>query len=263
MIKFNLEEEHKRITTSNNINQPNNDLYSNLLKQEEEKQYQAYRQIKQDEELAKLMQSLEVKEKSQIQNSEVKNFISEDEKLCYLILKEEKLKEEQRKEEETRKRQIEEDAKLAKKLENQEKRSVIPPPPPPNINNYPNYNSYNKPYNGVQKSGYTVYPNSIQVTTERRQHALQIHNLHCFCGKTATYNNNHIFDIHKKHCGCELFPVHNYWNEGRKHQHDHRCCTVNHIHSIACRCSYRDHEHDHLCCNRYHNHVVTCHCSQK
>jgi len=75
----------------------NNDLYANQLKQEEERQYLTYRQIKQDEELAKLMQSLEVKEKSQIKQNDMKNFVSEDEKLCYLILKEEKAKEEQKK----------------------------------------------------------------------------------------------------------------------------------------------------------------------
>jgi len=246
---------HQRITKSNQMNSmtfPSQvQDYAIQLKQEEEKQFQKYSQIKKDEELAKLIQSLEVKDSSNSSSSQIKKNISEDEKLCYMLLKEEKLKEEQKKLEESKRRQIEEDAKLARQIEIQN-RSYLPPNPPP----IPHYSS------GIKKHGYTVYP-QVQITSERRQHALQTHNMYCFCGKTATYNNNHIFDIHKKYCGCELFPVHNYWNEGKKHQHDMRCCTMNHMHTINCRCSYRDHVHDHLCCGKFHNHLVTCHCSQK
>jgi len=172
-------------------------------------------------------------------------------------------------EEERRKKQLEDDELLAKKLMEEEKRkqnlnySRIPPPPGPYNGLYSSYSQFT-PYS--RKSGipsYSMVNSSVAISTDKRQHALTIHNSFCSCGKTSTWNNNHIFDVHTRYCGCDLFNVRNYFNQGKKHEHDYRCCTMNHLHMISCKCYYRDHIHDESCCQIYHKHTVLCHCTHK
>jgi len=142
---------------------------------------------------------------------------------------------------------------LAKRLSEKEKR---------------NYNSY---YND-----YSYYNSTVSTTNlERlRQHGITIHNQYCSCGKTSTWNNNHIYDIHKRYCNCEEDDLdlsyngyngsrRNYFNQGKKHEHGYRCCNLNHLHSVNCKCHYRDHAHSESCCQIYHTHSVLCHCSHK
>jgi len=157
-----------------------------------------------------------------------------------------------------KRKQLEEDEALAKKLSEKEKR---------NYNNY--YNDY--PYYGTGSSTSNL---------ERlRQHGVMIHNKYCSCGKTSTWNNNHIYDIHKRYCNCveddddldlsynyngnNYSSRRNYFNQGRKHEHGYRCCVMNHLHTVSCKCYYRDHVHDDSCCQMYHKHSVLCHCSHK
>jgi len=103
-----------------------------------------------------------------------------------------------------------------------------------------------------------------------RQHAVAIHNHHCNCGVTATYNNNHIYEIHNKYCTKRNCPTKQFLvpnNQGLRHRHDGRCCTIDHIHSISCHCVYRQHlrttGHMHPCCQALHAHNDYCHCVYK
>jgi len=146
---------------------------------------------------------------------------------------------------------------MAKRLQ-QQSYSRIPPPPFDPYGSFNQFSSY---------SGSNIYSQSMTssnpISSEKRQHALTIHNSYCSCGKTSTWNNNHIFDFHLRYCGCDLFNNYRNYNQGKKHEHDHRCCTLNHLHSINCKCYFRDHIHDETCCQVYHNHTTLCHCSHK
>jgi len=265
-------------------NRPMNDPYYPILKSQEEKKLEEWKKCKDDEELARKLQQLEIIESKNNKSKEENLSVSKRDELYALkLLKEEKLKEERKKnegiryteedellarrlqEEEKRKKQLEDDEILAKKMMDEEKRleekrirenqyvrsQYIPPPPISYPSFYPStYSPYN-PY-GTQN-----------IPNDKRTHAVNIHNRYCSCGKTSTWNNNHIIEYHTKYCGCDLmYRPYNY-NQGRKHEHDYRCCTMNHLHMKTCKCYYRDHVHDETCCQTYHSHTIYCHCSHK
>jgi len=254
-----------------------NDPYYPILKSQEEKKLEEWKSCKNDEELAKKLQQLEIIESNK---KVVELDTTKDELYALKLLKEEKLEQERKKlegpkyteedeylarrlqEEEKKKIQLEDDELIAKRMVEEERRLeekrnresylVKPNYPPPPVN-YPSFypSVYNpNPYNGQN------------IIHEKRNHAITIHNTYCSCGKTSTWNNNHIFEFHRKYCGCDLFRSYNY-NQGKKHEHDQRCCTLNHLHNISCKCAFRDHVHDHNCCQTYHEHTNWCHCSQK
>jgi len=257
-----------------------NDPYYPILKSQEEKQLEEWKSCKDDEELARKLQQLEINDNSN-SNHLSKYNPKNDELYALKLLKDEKFNGERKKtdlqrmkeedemlarrlqEEEKRQIQLEEDELVAKKLMEEEKRleekrknsyfsSPYIPPPPINYPsyNYPNY-SYSNPY-------------SQNIPYDKRNHSLTTHNRYCTCGKTSTWNNNHIFEIHTRNCGCDLNTYRPYnYNQGKKHDHDYRCCTLNHLHAKTCKCVYRDHLHDENCCNIYHKHNEFCNCSSK
>jgi len=265
------------------IYDPNFDSFKSL----EEKRLDEWKSCKNDEELARRLQQLEISQRNKGENiseSIVKDRTKDDELFALNLLKEEKKKEEERRlialkkreddelmakrlqEEEKRKKQLEEDERLAKKLSEEEKKKSYVPPPPLVPKYYPsyNYNPYNSynPYNPYNISYSGVNPMS-NITYEKRQHAITTHNSYCSCGKNSTWNNNHIFEFHNKYCGCDLLTYQPYSNQGKKHDHDHRCCTLNHLHMKSCKCYYRDHVHTGSCCGTYHKHSPYCHCTHK
>jgi len=255
------------------------DPYYNTLKNQEEKCLEEWKNCKNDEELARRLQQLEIQKSNTISTSQLREQSKDDESFALRILREEKLEEERKRneflkkqqedeliafnlqEEEKRRRQLEEDEALAKRLQQQQSYSRIPPPPM--FSSFNQFTPYRKPSTSNVYSQLTT-SSSNPISSEKRQHSLTIHNSYCSCGKTSTWNNNHIFDIHLRYCGCDLFNSYrNYYNQGKKHEHDYRCCTLNHLHSINCKCHYRDHVHDDTCCQIYHKHSVFCHCSKK
>jgi len=135
---------------------------------------------------------------------------------------------------------------LARKLEEEERKLSLVPSYP-----YENYDYYN----------YNNYSNSF--TNKKRNHALSIHNQYCSCNELSTWNNNHIFGFHAKYCGCNLYTKDFHVNEGKRHQHCSKCCTLNHLHTNQCKCFYRDHIHDQSCCLTIHKHTMYCNCSHK
>jgi len=145
-------------------------------------------------------------------------------------------------EEEKHQLQLRLDYDLARKLEAQEKAAIPRPPPLPPVR---------------------VYNQHLPPHPHHRAHALQVHNSHCYCGNTQTWNNNHIYNVHKTHCSCNLNAPHLPSNSGRLHAHDHRCCNINHLHSENCYCVYRNHQHNYLCCNLVHSHNLHCNCTHK
>jgi len=300
MQNFNLEDEYNKVSrlslngelrTTSSTSQPMYDPYYNTLKNQEEKRLDEWKSCKNDEELARRLQQLEITKTpstSLISTSQLREQTSNDENFALRILREEKLDEERKRnellkkqqedelialniqEEERRRKQLEDDEKLAKKLQQEHNRSYsrVPPPPPFDVySSFSQFTPYRSSSSSISKSSHGGYPstvNTVPISTEKRQHALTIHNGYCSCGKTSTWNNNHIFDIHLRYCGCDLFNSYrNYFNQGKKHDHDYRCCTMNHLHSIGCKCYYRDHIHDESCCQTYHKHSILCHCSHK
>jgi len=296
MQNFNLEEEYSKVSRLSqnndqlrqqmNTSQPMYDPYYNTLKTAEEKRLEEWKTCKNDEELARRLQQLEIQKNptNSLSTSQLREVSSNDENFALRLLREEKLEDERKRnellkkqqedelyalnmqEEERRRKQLEEDEKLAKKLQQEQSYSRIPPPPP-----FDGYSSYNQftPYRFNSTSIGSSYnqistSNTTPISSEKRQHALTVHNGYCSCGKTSTWNNNHIFDLHLRYCGCDLFNNYrNYFNQGKKHEHDYRCCTLNHLHSIGCKCYYRDHLHGETCCQTYHKHTKFCHCSHK
>jgi len=269
-------------TNESKIFDPNYDSFKSL----EEKRLDEWKSCKNDEELARRLQQLEISQKNKQENSGsfVKDRTKEDELFALNLLKEEKKKEEERRlmalrkreedeliarqlqDEEKRKKQLEDDEKLAKKLSDKEKKKNYIPPPPLVPKYYPsyNYNPYNpyNPHNPYNISYSGVNPLS-NISYEKRQHAITIHNSYCSCGKISTWNNNHIFEFHNKYCGCDLLSYQPYSNQGKKHEHDYRCCTLNHLHTKSCKCYYRNHNHSGSCCVTYHKHTPFCHCTHK
>jgi len=149
--------------------------------------------------------------------------------------------------EEKRKTQFKKDEELAKKLSEEENRLYKAEP------------KKEKPKPVVSNTSMNVH---------QRNHMVNVHNRYCGCGNVQTYNNNHLMKIHVQYCNCNVAVANHHYspnnsNHGRKHQHDHRCCAVNHIHSESCYCAYRQHKHGFYCCNLNHTHNELCHCSDK
>jgi len=270
-----------RQTTSS---QPMYDPYYNTLKTQEEKRLEEWKTCKNDEELARRLQQLEIQKNpsNSLTTSQLREVTTNDESFALRLLREEKLEEERKRnellkkqqedeliafnfqEDERRRKQLEEDGLLAKKLQQEQSYSRIPPPPPFDVySGYSQFTPYRHKSNSIGSSYNLVSSNITPISSEKRQHALTIHNGYCSCGKTSTWNNNHIFDVHLRYCGCDLFNSYRNFNQGKKHEHDYRCCTMNHLHSINCKCHYRDHIHDETCCQTYHKHTIYCHCSHK
>jgi len=154
-------------------------------------------------------------------------------------------------EEEKKQLQLRKDYELAKKLEDSEKKASPTPFQYPSV--YPSHTYPSSPY----QSHSPYYTEAAKLA-----HATTVHNRFCYCGNTQTYNNNHIYAIHTSHCNCSFYPQ-PQGNHGRKHVHDYRCCSVNHLHSATCYCVHRSHAHTYQCCSLNHTHDDYCNCIQK
>jgi len=168
----------------------------------------------------------------------------QDEELAKKLDAEEKRKVQMKKDEELAKKLSEEENRLSQAEIKKEKHSHNVPTPPP-------------------------LPSQTVMNVHQRNHMINVHNRHCNCGNVQTFHNNHLMKIHTQYCNCNVvgnanphyFAYNN--NHGRKHQHDHRCCAINHIHSENCCCAYRNHKHGYNCCHLNHTHDELCHCSDK
>eukprot|EP01129_Flabellula_baltica_P000677 TRINITY_DN10645_c0_g1_i1.p1 TRINITY_DN10645_c0_g1~~TRINITY_DN10645_c0_g1_i1.p1 ORF type:complete len:360 (-),score=69.81 TRINITY_DN10645_c0_g1_i1:74-1153(-) len=186
-----------------------------------------------DKDFAIALQQQEMMEEEQRRREEAKRLrdVQRDEEIARRLA-----------EEERRAQQIQKDKELARELQRRE-----------------DQNRYR--YNYEQTYTPPSYTPSRQpvLTNKKRRHAVNIHNRHCSCGETQTWNNNHILNVHAMNCSCNI----SYSNEGTKHKHDNRCCKQNHIHTIRCYCVFRSHTHGNLCCQKYHIHDNLCHCNIK
>eukprot|EP01126_Amoeba_proteus_P064968 TRINITY_DN915_c0_g1_i5.p1 TRINITY_DN915_c0_g1~~TRINITY_DN915_c0_g1_i5.p1 ORF type:complete len:195 (-),score=26.34 TRINITY_DN915_c0_g1_i5:323-907(-) len=124
----------------------------------------------------------------------------------------------------------------------------------------------------LSRKSRTYVPRKLDdLSTKSRTHALSIHDKFCGCGLRETQSNNHIYHVHNTNCTRSSCPTNQYLsqssgrmnNAGEKHLHSELCCTLNHLHTIACQCTYRNHVysgHGPLCCPLQHVHDRFCHC---
>jgi hypothetical protein len=258
--------------TSSQQPQPMYDPYYQTLKTQEEKILEQWKNCKNDEELARRLQQLEITpqnpnpilSRSFLTTSEL---LRDDEYYALQLLREEKEEEERKKKKEEKLlKQQQEDEMLAFNLQEQERKKY----------RSKNYNSYSSSSSHLyQQPSYGSSLNNYDLE-RAREHAIVIHNQYCSCGKTSTWNNNHLFEMHQRYCQCVddedlSLVISNYsggrkvkvTNQGKKHEHDYRCCSLNHLHTEGCKCVYRDHVHSGNCCQVYHKHTRFCHCSHK
>jgi len=159
--------------------------------------------------------------------------ISKDEEYAINILKEEKQKLELIKQQKAYEEELTKikrmDDEYRKKLEDQDKELAIKIQQNENIKR-----------NIIDSSSNPKQPPFIPKF--QRKHILNIHNNNCFCGKTELHNNNHLYMIHNQHCNCSFGGVYNgtyKYKYPNHHKHIEYCCTLNHIHTIQCKCVNR------------------------
>jgi len=209
-----------------------------LVEQEEREQRNREERVRQEQERVRQEQERVRQEQERKTRERLeRNRLEEERAIARRILDQERKRE-----------QEEEDKQLAQRLAAEEWRHQIytPAPLPPPL---PAYS-----------------------TNARTTHINSVHDMHCSC---RTWNSFHCQVIHNKYCRyCDYayspqpqFIQNNILNTNKKHIHGWRCCRrldVNHVHSKACPCIYRQHQHSAFCCpNSYHKHTKFCHCVNK